>query len=124
MFLFFWVPRYFRYEGQMTKRESGDRYLEFGFTCPGVSSAPDAQCVLLPNFIKQFHGYRSITTACTYEACWLQRQTFAFLNRRCNELKHSQTDVTSFIKGENADLCEASYKVSCHVAHCRVTHKI
>jgi hypothetical protein len=36
--------------------------------------------------------------------------------RKCDELKHSKTNLTSVIKGEN--VCESLHKVSCRIARC------
>jgi hypothetical protein len=41
-----------------------------------------------------------------------------FLKCKCDQLKYSQTNLTSLIKGENGNVCETSYTVSCHTAHC------
>jgi hypothetical protein len=41
-----------------------------------------------------------------------------------DELKHSQTNLASVIKGENGNVCEASYKVSYHIAHCGEAYMI
>jgi hypothetical protein len=38
--------------------------------------------------------------------------------KQCHELKQSQTNLTSFINNENGNMCEASQKVSYHIAHC------
>jgi hypothetical protein len=53
-----------------------------------------------------------------YKVCWLQRQTYGIVKHKCDELKHSETNVTSVIKGENGSVCEALYKVSYHIANC------
>jgi hypothetical protein len=41
---------------------------------------------------------------------------------KCDRRKHSQTNLTSVIKGENGNVCEAIYKVSYHIAHCSEAH--
>jgi hypothetical protein len=42
-----------------------------------------------------------------------------FFKSKCDKLKHSQTNLTPVIKGENGNVCEASHKVSNHTACCR-----
>jgi hypothetical protein len=42
----------------------------------------------------------------------------ALFKLKCEELKHSQTNLTSVIEGENGNVCEASYRVNYHTARC------
>jgi hypothetical protein len=42
----------------------------------------------------------------------------ALFKCKCDAVKHSQANLTSVIKGENGNVCEASHEVSYHVAHC------
>jgi hypothetical protein len=46
-----------------------------------------------------------------------------FFKHKCNEMKHSQTDLMSVTKHGNGNMCEASYKVSYHAAHCGEVHE-
>jgi hypothetical protein len=36
-----------------------------------------------------------------------KHQLNAFLKRKCDELKHSETSLTAVVKGENVNVCEA-----------------
>lgn len=55
----------------------------------------------------------------------MQRNLTTFLNVGSgDELNHSQSDLTSAIKGENRNVSEASYKVSWHIARCGEAHTI
>jgi hypothetical protein len=42
----------------------------------------------------------------------------AYVKYKCDELNHFQSDLTSFIRCENGNVCGASYKVGGHAVHC------
>jgi hypothetical protein len=79
---------------------------------------------VLPNFRKQFHPSRKITTAFHAKHVGCKNKPIAFLKCKCEEMKHSETNLASVIKGENGNVCKASYKVSYHIAICGETHMI
>jgi hypothetical protein len=71
---------------------------------------------------KQFHDSRIITTAFTYNTFDYKDKPIEFNKRNCDELKHSETSLTSVIKGEN--VYDASYILSYHIASCCVVHTV
>jgi hypothetical protein len=44
--------------------------------------------------------------------------------RKCGELKQCRINLTSVVKGENGIVCEASYRVRYHAAHCGEAYTI
>jgi hypothetical protein len=80
------------------KHEYDDSYLQLGFTSVGDSSAPDVQCVLryqtlgngpvVPTKLQQ-HLLTELVDC---------RHTCRVFKRKCDDLKHSQTNLTSVIK--------------------------
>jgi hypothetical protein len=73
---------------------------------------------------KQFYVPPKITMACTHKHVNWKEKSIAFLKYKCHELNYSQSNPTLIIKGMDGNVCNASYKVSCHTAHCREVHMI
>jgi hypothetical protein len=46
----------------------------------------------------------------------------ACFKHECDKMKYSQTNPSFVIKGQNANVCEASYTMSYHIAQCGETH--
>jgi hypothetical protein len=53
-----------------------------------------------------------------------KEKSIAFLKCKCDELNFSQNNQTLIIKGVDGNVCDASYKVSHHISHCREVHTI
>jgi hypothetical protein len=75
-------------------------YVQLGFACVCDSRAPDAQCVLC----RQNLG-NGFTVPAKLQ---LHLHTKHVSCRMCDELQHSETDLTSAIRGENENV------VKCH----------
>jgi hypothetical protein len=79
--------------------------------------------IILPDFSKQFHGSHEIPTVFTQKAMLIANTTPPhFIKCECDELKSFKTNLTSVIKSEKGNVCEASYKVSYHITHCGEAH--
>jgi hypothetical protein len=76
------------------------------------------------NFKKQFHVSQKFITACTHKCIVLKENPIALRKYKCDELNSSQNNLTLFIKGVDGNVCDASHKVSFHIAHCREVHTI
>jgi hypothetical protein len=79
--------------------------------------------LLLNDFRKQFYASRKMTMAFSKHVDCKQKP-LTFFKHKCDELKHSQSNLISVMKSENGNVCEASYKVSHHIARCGQAHMI
>jgi hypothetical protein len=80
--------------------------------CVGDSSGPDVQCVLcyqtlgnsfmVPVKLKWYLYTKHVDC---------RHKPIAFLKSKCDELKHTETNLTSVIEAENENVCEPLYKV-------------
>jgi hypothetical protein len=57
-------------------------------------------------------NYNGICIQSTLADC--KDKTTASFKRKCDEMKRSQTNLTSVIAGENENVCEASHKARYH----------
>jgi hypothetical protein len=85
--------------------------LQLGFTYVADSNVPNAKCV----FSYETLGNYSIVTAKSQRYLHAKhvdckQEPVVFFQRDFDELKNPQTNLTSAIKGENGNVCEASYK--------------
>jgi hypothetical protein len=53
------------------------------------------------NFVKQFHGATAFTYKAYKQTSKNTKTNLSRFKRKCDELEHSQTNLTSVIKGEN-----------------------
>lgn len=56
-------------------------------------------------FRKQFHGSHKFTVALTYKHNGDCKETYCISKHKCDELQHSQTNLTPVIKGRNRNVC-------------------
>jgi hypothetical protein len=91
------------------KREYDDICFQFRFACVGDSSARHEQCALCYQTLAthmfpvklQEHLYRKHSD-CKYIP-------LHFLRGNCEELKQSNSDLTSVIRDESGNVCELSH---------------
>lgn len=82
--------------------------------CVGDSHVHDAQWVLCYQILGKSSMVQHLHTK--HDDC--KDRPITVFKCKCDELKHSQTNLTSVVKGEQGNVCEESYKLSYHIARC------